>query len=144
MTVPSCEMRRELVNLPAKTRHHKPNDSESTEPAMTNRFRHSPILALITLVLFYLGGCATVNLDEHMAQSPEQALSLASDERDPVVGQRYLLRVASRFQDQGRHEDARGLAAVPLTWRSTSDLPFRDPGPHSVRIGRSSPTVVMT
>lgn len=69
MTVPSCEMRRELVNLPAKTRHHKPNDSESTEPAMTNRFRHSPILALITLVLFYLGGCATVNLDEHMAQS---------------------------------------------------------------------------
>ena len=30
---------------------------------MTNRFRHSPILALITLVLFYLGGCATVNLD---------------------------------------------------------------------------------
>ena len=70
---------------------------------MTNRFRHSPILALITLVLFYLGGCATINLDEHMAQSPEQALSLASDERDPVVGQRYLLRVASRFQDQGRH-----------------------------------------
>ncbi len=80
---------------------------------MTNRFRHSPILALITLVLFYLGGCATVNLDEHMAQSPEQALSLASDERDPVVGQRYLLRVASRFQDQGRHEDARVILQAP-------------------------------
>ncbi|HCR47339.1 MAG TPA: LppC family lipoprotein, partial [Marinobacter hydrocarbonoclasticus] len=89
---------------------------------MTNRFRHSPILALITLVLFYLGGCATVNLDEHMAQSPEQALSLASDERDPVVGQRYLLRVASRFQDQGRHEDARVILQAPVLENAPEDI----------------------
>lgn len=122
MTTPSCEMRQELVNLPAKMRHHKPNDSENTEPAMTNRFSHRPITALIILILLYLSGCATVNLDEHMAESPEQALSLASDERDPVVGQRYLLRVASRFQDQGRHEDAREVLQASLLDNAPEDI----------------------
>ncbi|MGC8121617.1 penicillin-binding protein activator [Marinobacter sp. VGCF2001] len=81
---------------------------------MTKRFRHSPILALITVILLQFGGCATVNLDEHMAETPEQALSLATAESDPETGQRYLLRVASQFQDQERHQAARTLLKPPL------------------------------
>lgn len=122
MTVPSCEIRRELVNLPAKTRHHKPNDSESTEPAMTNSFSQRPTLALVILVLLYLGGCATVNLDEHVADTPKQALSLAKGEKNPTVGQRYLLRVANRFQDQGKPEDARTILRTPFLDSAPEDI----------------------
>lgn len=89
---------------------------------MTNSFSQRPTLALIILVLLYLGGCATVNLDEHMADTPEQALSLAKDERNVIVGQRYLLRVASRFQDQGKQEDARTILRSPFLDSAPEDI----------------------
>lgn len=81
---------------------------------MTKRSSYSTGLALIILMTLYLGGCASINLDQHMADNPEQALALARDEGDPAVGQRYLLRMASRFQDQGQPQDAQTLLRDPI------------------------------
>lgn len=68
-----------------------------------------PALALLALILLLTGGCATVNLESHVAESPEQALAMASEEGDQMVAQRYLLRIASRYQNEGDHEAARTL-----------------------------------
>ncbi|MGM0953858.1 MAG: penicillin-binding protein activator [Pseudomonadota bacterium] len=44
-----------------------------------------------------------------MAESPEQALTLAAGESNRTLAQRYLLRMASEFQDNGNHNGARSL-----------------------------------
>ena len=95
--------------MPPKQRHHKPINPETTEPAMIRHCSHKPAFALLALILLLTGGCATVNLDSHIAESPEQALAMASDESNQMVAQRYLLRIASRYQNSGNHEDARLL-----------------------------------
>lgn len=89
---------------------------------MTKRSSYSTGLALIILMTLYLGGCASINLDQHMAENPEQALALARDESDPAVGQHYLLRMASRFQDQGQHQDARTLLQDPFFATASDEL----------------------
>ena len=76
---------------------------------MIRHCSHKPAFALLALILLLTGGCATVNLDSHIAESPEQALAMASDESNQMVAQRYLLRIASRYQNSGNHEDARLL-----------------------------------
>jgi len=72
---------------------------------------HSPktILALLTLLTLTVSGCATIDLGSHMAESPEQALTLAAGENNRTLAQRYLLRMASEFQDNGNHNGARSL-----------------------------------
>ena len=95
--------------MPLKTRHHKPNHPETIEPVMTNPIRSRTILALLTVLIMTISGCATVDLGEHRADSARQALTLAAEEDERMVAQNYLLRMAERFQDQGRHEDARTL-----------------------------------
>lgn len=109
MTSMSCEIDPELVNLPPKERHHKPNDPETAEPAMTKYRSHRIIFTLIALFTFLAAGCATVNLDSHVADTPEKALELARSERDPATAQRYLLRIASDFQDRENHPAARQI-----------------------------------
>lgn len=95
--------------MPPIERHHKPNDPETTKPAMT-KYRGQRIhFTLITLLLLLTAGCATVNLDSHVAETAEQALEFASSERDRATAQRYLLRIASRFQDRDNHTAARQI-----------------------------------
>ncbi|TNE74434.1 MAG: penicillin-binding protein activator [Gammaproteobacteria bacterium] len=70
-----------------------------------NRFNHRAFAAVFTVALLS-AGCASVNLQSHIAATPEQALELASQESNRETAQRYLLRIAGRFQDQGNHADA--------------------------------------
>jgi len=68
----------------------------------------SALTSVLSLFLL-LSGCASVNLASHVAQNPTEALELAAAEGNPATAQQYLLRIAGRFQDQGRHEDARTI-----------------------------------
>ena len=76
---------------------------------MTKYRSHRTSFALITLLILLTAGCATVNLDSEVADTPERALELAASERDIVTAQRYLLRIASNFQDQDNHAAARQI-----------------------------------
>lgn len=67
------------------------------------------VLASFLSVFLLLSGCATVNLDSHIAQTPNEALELAAGEDNRTTAQQYLLRIASRFQSQGNHEDVRTI-----------------------------------
>ena len=113
VTSTQCEMDRELVNLPLNMRHHKPNHPETTEPVMIKPISSRTILALLTLLIMTISGCATVDLGEHRAESAQQALAMAAEEDQPTVARDYLLRTASNFQDQGRHDQARTLLKSP-------------------------------
>lgn len=95
--------------MPSNTRHHKPINPETTEPAMTNTHGPKTILVLLTLLTLMVSGCASIDLGSHKAESPGQALTLAAEASDPAAAQRYLLRMAGEFQDQDNHSDARTL-----------------------------------
>jgi len=88
---------------------------------MTHRNR-LPAYTLLALLFLVIGGCATVNLDSHVADSPEQALALAADETNPAVGQRYLLRIASSYQDKGDHQAARKILRHQLLEATAGEL----------------------
>lgn len=76
---------------------------------MTNkRLTHPAIAGLLAAVLL-TAGCAGVDLQSQVVNTPAQALELASRERNQDTSQRYLLRIASRFQQQGDHQGARKL-----------------------------------
>jgi outer membrane PBP1 activator LpoA protein len=70
---------------------------------------HQRALASVFTAALLSAGCATVNLETHVAQTADQALELASNEDNIETAQAYLLRIASRFQDQGNHAAARTL-----------------------------------
>lgn len=109
MTVTSCELNPELLNLPPLNWRYKPNHPEYVEPAMIKiRVHHRALTSLLTAVLLS-AGCASVNLDSHIAQTANEALQLAGNEDNVETAQAYLLRIASRFQDQGNHAAARTL-----------------------------------
>ncbi|MFO7530297.1 MAG: penicillin-binding protein activator [Marinobacter sp.] len=76
---------------------------------MIKKSINQPILASVLSVFLLLSGCATVNLDSHVAQTPSEALELAAGEDNRTTAQQYLLRIASRFQSQRNHEDARTI-----------------------------------
>lgn len=109
MTLTSCELTSELLNLPPSDRRHKPNYPEYFELAMIKNPINHRTLATVFSVALLSAGCASVNLQSHIAQTPEQALELASQEDNRETAQQYLLRIASRFQDQGDHTAARTL-----------------------------------
>ncbi|SHK71786.1 hypothetical protein SAMN05216369_2854 [Marinobacter antarcticus] len=73
-----------------------------------NRINHTALAGIFTISLLF-AGCAGVDLESHIAQSPSQALELAAKERNTETAQRYLLKVASRFQERGEHRAARTL-----------------------------------
>ncbi len=83
---------------------------------------HHRALATVFAVALMSTGCASVNLQSHVAQNPEQALELASQEDNRDTAQRYLLRIASRFQDQGDHAAARTLLQSNQLAQPASDL----------------------
>ena len=73
-------------------------------------YRNSlPTFTLVAVLIALFSGCATINLDTHVAESPEQALSVAAAENDPQRAQRYLLRIASDYQNKGNHTAARKI-----------------------------------
>ncbi|WP_262492565.1 penicillin-binding protein activator [Marinobacter sp. AL4B] len=73
-------------------------------------YRNSlPTLTLLAVLMTLLSGCASINLDTHVAETPEQALTIAADENDPQRAQRYLLRIASDYQNKGNHTAARKI-----------------------------------
>jgi len=109
VTVTSCELTPELLNLPPLIWRYKPNHPEYVEPAMIKIRIHQRALASVFTAALLSAGCATVNLETHVAQTADQALELASNEDNTETAQAYLLRIASRFQDQGNHEAARTL-----------------------------------
>ncbi|MFP3979565.1 penicillin-binding protein activator [Marinobacter sp. KMM 10035] len=76
---------------------------------MTKNPANYRALAGIFMLTLLFAGCASIDLDSHIAQTPSQALELAAKESNAEVAQRYLLKVASQFQDQGDHRAARTL-----------------------------------
>ena len=88
---------------------------------MTHRNR-LPAFTLLALLFLITGGCATVNLDSHVADTPEQALALAADENNPEVAQRYLLRMASNYQSNGNHLAARTILRHNLLSATAGEL----------------------
>ncbi|WP_227663416.1 penicillin-binding protein activator [Marinobacter halophilus] len=108
--------------MPPIERHHKPNDPETTEPAMTKYRSQRIAFTLITLFLLLTAGCATVNLDSHVAETAEQALEFASSERDPATAQRYLLRIANDFQDRDNHTAARQILRSDQLSNTSGDI----------------------
>jgi outer membrane PBP1 activator LpoA protein len=80
---------------------------------MINIRIHQRALASVFTAALLSAGCATVNLETHVAQTADQALELASNEDNIENAQAYLLRIASRFQDQGNHAAARTLLQSP-------------------------------
>lgn len=76
------------------------------------RVHHRALASVLTAALLS-AGCATVNLESHVAQTANQALELAGNEDNAATAQAYLLRMASRFQDQGNHAAARTLLQSP-------------------------------
>ena len=95
--------------MPALVWRYKPNHPEYVEPAMIKIRIHQQALASVFTAALLSAGCATVNLETHVAQTADQALELASKEDNTETAQAYLLRIASRFQDQGNHLAARTL-----------------------------------
>ncbi|MDO6825315.1 penicillin-binding protein activator [Marinobacter sp. 1_MG-2023] len=95
--------------MPPSDRRHKPKTPESIELAMTkNRINHRALAGIFAITLLF-AGCASVDLASHVAESPAQALELAAKERDTETAQKYLLKVASRFQERDQHRAARTL-----------------------------------
>ena len=95
--------------MPPLMRRYKPNHPEYVEPAMIKNPVHLKALAGALAIALVTAGCATVNLESHIAQTADQALEMASTEDNAQTAQAYLLRIASRFQDQGNHVAARTL-----------------------------------
>jgi len=73
-----------------------------------NRINHRALASIFTVALLS-AGCAGINLKSHIAETAGQALELAQQESNQETAQRYLLRSASQFQDQGKHAAARTL-----------------------------------
>jgi len=79
-------------------------------------------LAGIFAISLLFTGCASVDLESHVAQSPAQALELAAKERNAETAQQYLLKVASQFQERGEHRAARTLLQSTQLAQPTAPL----------------------
>ncbi len=95
--------------MPPITRRHKRNNPEYCEPAMTRYRQNLRITALFMAVVLLFAGCASVNLESHVAESASEALDVAASETDRQEAHTYLLRAADRFQNRNQHRDARTL-----------------------------------
>lgn len=80
---------------------------------MTHRIQR-PALILPAFLFALFSGCATIDLESHVADTPEQALTLAAKESNPETAQRYLLRVASEYQAKSSHSAARKILRSDL------------------------------
>ena len=66
--------------MPPLAWRHKPNNPEYTELAMIKTRIHKRALASVLAATLFSAGCASVNLDSHIAQTADQALEMASRE----------------------------------------------------------------
>ncbi|KPP98293.1 MAG: putative lipoprotein [Marinobacter sp. HL-58] len=95
--------------MPPITRRHKRNNPEYCEPAMTIDRPNLRIAALLVAMVLLFAGCASVNLESHVAENANEALDVAASETDRKEAHRYLLGAADRFQNRNQHRDARTL-----------------------------------
>lgn len=95
--------------MPPITRRHKRNNPEYCEPAMTRYRLNLKTAALLMVMALLFVGCASVNLQSHVAETANEALDAAARETDRQEAQAYLLRAADRFQNRNQHRDARTL-----------------------------------
>jgi outer membrane PBP1 activator LpoA protein len=122
MTLTSCELALELLNLPPLHLYYKPKYPEYFASVMIkNRINYRSLISLFFTMLLFTG-CASVNLQSHVAQTPEQALAMAEQESNSDIAQHYLLRIASQFQDQDNHPAARKLLQSTRLTQLTPDL----------------------
>ncbi|MEX0603605.1 MAG: penicillin-binding protein activator [Marinobacter sp.] len=107
---------------------------------INNRLNPRYLAAILALVVF-LGGCAQLSMQTDQPQTAEVALSLSNQAGNEEEAQRYLLDTAERFQEEGKHEEARTILqsqrlAIPvkplknqyffLTMRGVTSLEDRD------------------
>lgn len=85
------------------------------------RLAHPVVVSLLAVILLS-AGCTGIDLQSQVATTPAQALKFASQESNQNDAQRYLLRIASRFQQQGDHEGARKLLQSPELAQPLADL----------------------
>ncbi|MDL0430739.1 penicillin-binding protein activator [Marinobacter sp. TBZ242] len=95
--------------MPPITRRHKRNNPEYCEPAMTKYRLNVRTAALLMVMALLFSGCASVNLDSHVAETASEAIDIAADETDRQEAHTYLLRAADRFQNRNQHRDARKI-----------------------------------
>ncbi|MFN2362040.1 MAG: penicillin-binding protein activator, partial [Marinobacter sp.] len=95
--------------MPPIIRRHKRNNPEYCEPAMTIYRLNLRITALLMAMVLLFAGCASVNLESHVAENANEALDVAASETDRKQAHAYLLRAADRFQNENQHRDARTL-----------------------------------
>lgn len=95
--------------MPPIIRRHKRYNPEYCEPAMTKYRQILKTIATLLAMTVLFAGCASVNLESHIAKTAGEALEMASSETDRQNAQAYLLRAADRFQAQNEHRDARKI-----------------------------------
>ena len=71
--------------MPPITRHHKRNNPEYCEPAMTRYRLNLRIPAFLVAMALLFAGCASVNLESHVAESAGEALNVADTVADVVI-----------------------------------------------------------
>lgn len=97
--------------MPANHRHLKGALPDMRDYSTTTR--RLALATLITAALF--SGCAPVSLQTESVQTAEQAIASSERFDSRNEQQRFLLRTAARFQEQGDHSSARRiLQATPL------------------------------
>lgn len=95
--------------MPLFERRHKRNAREPREADMiNNRLNPRYLAALLALVLF-LGGCAQLSMQTDQPLTADVAIALSDQAGGEEEAQRYLLKTADRFQNEGKQEEARKI-----------------------------------
>lgn len=90
---------------------------------MRDYFTKARYLTLATLLLaVLLNGCAPVTLQPEAAQTPEQAISAAASLSPGDEQQRFLLRSAANFQNEGDHSSARRVLQADFLQEPVEDV----------------------
>jgi len=76
---------------------------------MTKYRQNLKTIATLLAMTVLFAGCASVNLESHIAQTAGEALEVSAGEADRQSAHAYLLRAADRFQSQNEHRQARTL-----------------------------------
>lgn len=93
--------------MPLFERRHKRNAREPREADMINNRLNPRYLAALLALVLVLGGCAQLSMQTDQPQTADVALSLSDQAGSEEEAQRYLLTTADRFQNEGKHEEAR-------------------------------------
>lgn len=108
--------------MPSFIQRHKRIYPEYREPAMTKHCLTPRTFITVLLLTMLAAGCASVNLESEVAETASEAIETASSHSDRNEAQKYLLRTADRFQNQGDHQAARTVLQSDLLSQPTGNL----------------------